>query len=104
MKKPYKSGKIFSVIVLKYLALYLLFINVISIVLCLADKLKAKLDGWRIPEKTLFITSLIGGSVGMYITMQLIRHKTKHKRFMIGLPIIILVQCALLLWLLHITA
>lgn len=91
-------------IFLKYLALYLLFINVISIVLCLADKLKAKLDGWRIPEKTLFITSLIGGSVGMYITMQLIRHKTKHKRFMIGLPIIILVQCALLLWLLHITA
>ena len=91
-------------IFLKYLALYLLFINVISIVLCLADKLKAKLDGWRTPEKTLFITSLIGGSVGMYITMQLIRHKTKHKRFMIGLPIIILVQCALLLWLLHITA
>lgn len=91
-------------IFLKYLALYLFFINVISIVLCLADKLKAKLDGWRIPEKTLFITSLIGGSVGMYITMQLIRHKTKHKRFMIGLPIIILVQCALLLWLLHITA
>ena len=91
-------------IFLKYLALYLLFINVISIVLCLADKLKAKLDGWRIPEKTLFITSLIGGSVGMYITMQLIRHKTKHKRFVIGLPIIILVQCALLLWLLHITA
>lgn len=91
-------------IFLKYLALYLLFINVISIILCMTDKLKSKLDGWRIPEKTLFIASLIGGSVGMYATMCLIRHKTKHKRFMIGLPVIILVQCAILLWLLHITA
>lgn len=92
------------VITLKYLALYLLFINVVSVILCIADKLKAKLDDWRISEKTLFVASTIGGAVGMYITMCLIRHKTKHKRFMIGLPVIIIVQCALLLYLLHLAA
>lgn len=70
----------------------------------MVDKLKAKLDGWRVPEKTLFITSFLGGALGMYITMQLIRHKTQHKRFMIGLPVIILLQCVIVLWLLHIAA
>ncbi len=89
---------------LEYLALYLLFINVVAAIICITDKLKAKIDGWRVPEKTLFIVSVIGGALGMYITMQLIRHKTKHKRFMIGLPVIILVQCALLIWLLHTAA
>lgn len=89
---------------MKYLLLYFLFINIVSVILCVADKLKAKTGGWRISEKTLFVASLIGGGVGMYATMKLIRHKTQHKRFMIGLPIIILIQCALLLWILHTTA
>lgn len=79
-----------------------MFINIVAAMICITDKVKAYLDGWRISEKTLLITSLIGGSVGMYITMQLIRHKTQHKKFMIGLPVIILIQCVLLLWLLHI--
>ncbi len=83
------------------MALYLIFINVVAVIICIIDKLKAKIDGWRVSEKTLFIVSAIGGALGMYITMQLIRHKTKHKRFMIGLPVIILVQCALLIYLLH---
>ncbi len=89
---------------MKYLALYFLFINTVSVILCVADKLKAKVGGWRIPEKTLFVASFIGGGVGMYVAMKLIRHKTQHKRFMIGLPVIILIQCALLLWILHTTA
>lgn len=84
-------------IVLKYFALYLGFINVIAIIICLADKLKAKTGGWRISEKTLFAVSLIGGSVGMYITMLVIRHKTKHKRFMVGIPIIIFIQTVVLI-------
>ncbi|MBQ5843177.1 MAG: DUF1294 domain-containing protein, partial [Clostridia bacterium] len=50
----------------------------------------------RIPEKTLFLTALFGGSLAMYITMLVIRHKTKHKRFMIGLPVIALAQAVLL--------
>ena len=86
---------------LEYLALYLIFINVVAVIICIIEKLKAKIDGWRVSEKTLFIVSAIGGALGMYITMQLIRHKTKHKRFMIGLPVIILVQCAFLIYLLH---
>ena len=91
-------------IVLKYFALYLGFINIIAIIICLTDKLKAKSGGWRISEKTLFTVSLIGGSIGMYVTMQIIRHKTKHKRFMIGLPIIIILQAALILWLCYLTS
>ncbi len=89
---------------MKYFALYLLFINIVSVLVCLADKIKAKVGGWRIPEKTLFIVSLMGGSVGMFAAMCLIRHKTKHKRFMIGLPLIIFAQSVLLIWLFHVTA
>lgn len=72
--------------------LYFLLINIVSIILTVGDKLKAKRGSFRIPEKVLFMFSFLGGSVGMYITMRAIRHKTKHKKFMIGLPIIILVQ------------
>ncbi len=86
---------------LLYLVLYLATINVIAAILCLIDKIKAANNSWRIPEKTLFLISATGGAVGMYITMKLIRHKTKHKRFMIGLPIIILLQCAALFWILY---
>ena len=86
---------------MEYLVLYLLFINVIATTVCITDKFKARRGGWRISEKTLFVTSLLGGVVGMYITMKLIRHKTKHKRFMIGLPIIILLQSALAIYILH---
>lgn len=89
---------------LLYIVLYLAFINVVAVLLCIIDKVKAKLNGWRISEKTLWVTSFIGGALGMYITMKLVRHKTQHKRFMIGLPIVILLQCALLVYILHLTA
>ena len=62
-----------------------------------SDKSRAKRHKRRIPERTLFITAILGGSAAMYITMLTIRHKTKHKRFMIGLPLIILAQTALLI-------
>jgi len=87
--------------ILLYFALYLVFINVIAAIVCVTDKVKARFDGWRISEKTLFITGVLGGALGLYVTMKLIRHKTQHKRFMIGLPIIILLQCVLLIYLLH---
>ena len=57
-----------------------------------ADKLKAKKGSFRISEKALFLLALSGGIVAEYFTMRLIRHKTLHKRFMIGLPVIILLQ------------
>ncbi len=89
---------------MQYVAVYLLFINVISAMLCVIDKIKAKLDTWRISEKTLLVASLVGGALGMYVTMQLIRHKTQHKRFMVGLPLIIFVQAAILVCLLYLFA
>lgn len=76
----------------KILLMYLLCISLIAIVYTIADKIKAKKGKWRVSEATLFLLSLLGGSVAMYITMQLIRHKTKHLRFMIGIPLIILLQ------------
>ena len=58
------------------------------------DKWKAKRGAWRIPEKTLMLLSFIGGGAAMYITMLLIRHKTKHVKFMVGIPLIIIAQIA----------
>ncbi len=72
--------------------IYFLSINLISVLVCIWDKQKAKKGGWRVPEKTLFVLCLLGGSVGMYLCMKTIRHKTKHKRFMIGIPLIIIFQ------------
>ena len=89
---------------LEIIIYWLLVINLSSAVICIFDKFQAKRGGLRVPEKYLLGFSAFGGALGMYITMQFIRHKTKHKRFMIGMPIIILVQCIILLWLLHITA
>jgi len=81
-----------------YLLYYLIFVNIFAIFLCIVDKVNAKNNFWRISEKMLFIISLIGGSFGMYLTMRFIRHKTLHKRFMIGLPIIILLQIIALIY------
>ena len=76
--------------------LYLAFINIIAIFMCCLDKHQARVDGWRISEKMLFTVSLLGGALGMYAAMRAVRHKTLHKRFMIGLPIIITLQVLLL--------
>lgn len=85
-----------------YFQIYLCAINIIAIIVCAADKIKAQLNKWRISEKTLLAISVIGGALGMYITMLIIRHKTKHKTFMIGLPFLILVHVvAILLYLQH---
>ena len=83
-----------------YFQIYLCVVNIIAIIVCAADKIKAQLNKWRISEKTLLVISVIGGALGMYITMLIIRHKTKHKTFMIGLPFLILVHVvAILLYL-----
>ena len=56
------------------------------------DKAKAKAGAWRIPEKTLFLASLIGGSIGTWAGMYLFRHKTKHWYFVIGMPLILVLH------------
>jgi uncharacterized membrane protein YsdA (DUF1294 family) len=67
-------------------------------VVCIYDKKISKRNNvrLRIPEKSLFIWSAVGGSVAMYVTMRLIRHKTKHVSFMVGIPVIMILQAALI--------
>lgn len=71
---------------------YLALISVVAVIVTVADKVKAKAGAWRVKESTLLLLSAIGGSVAMFITMQVIRHKTKHAKFMVGIPLIIAVQ------------
>lgn len=80
--------------------LYLLIINAIGFLLMLVDKFKAKKNLWRIPEATLMLTAVLGGSVGCLIGMYTVRHKTKHPKFTLGIPLILAVQLAALIWLL----
>lgn len=83
--------------ILKILIGYLIAISVISVVVCIYDKIAAKHNPkHRTREKTLLLLSALGGSVAMLLTMLLIRHKTKHLKFMLGIPAIILVQGAIL--------
>ena len=79
---------------------YLGVISVIAVIVTIADKVKAKRGAWRVPENMLLLLSALGGSVAMLVTMLLIRHKTKHLKFMLGIPIIIVLQIPLLWWLL----
>ena len=74
--------------------IYLLAVSVIAMIVTMVDKARAIKKKSRIRERTLFIWSILGGSVAMYLTMLGIRHKTKHKRFMIGIPFIIILQAA----------
>ena len=74
--------------------IYLLAVSVIAMIVTMVDKARAIKKKSRIRERTLFIWSILGGSVAMYLTMLGIRHKTKHKRFMIGIPLIIILQAA----------
>ena len=85
---------------LKALLIYLLIINLIGFLIMLIDKQRAIHKEWRIPEKTLLGVSSLGGSIGMLIGMSSFRHKTKHKKFTIGVPFILLMQiCIVILYL-----
>ena len=82
---------------LTILLCYLLAISIISVVVCIYDKIAAKHNPkHRTRESTLLLLSALGGSVAMYVTMQLIRHKTKHFKFMVGIPVIIIAQIAII--------
>ena len=83
----------------KLILLYLLIINALSFLLMLADKRKAQNNLWRIPEKTLFTAALFGGSIGSLLGMYLLRHKTRHLSFVLGMPAILLAQLALVWYL-----
>lgn len=77
---------------MKYFLIYLLIINFIGFFAMFLDKQKARKGKWRIPEKTLFLLALIGGSLGTTLGMHTFRHKTKHWYFKFGMPLIFIVQ------------
>ena len=86
----------FSTLVIAYFCL----ISIVAVVITVIDKAAAKRGAWRVPEATLMLVGLFGGALAMYITMQMIRHKTKHKKFMIGLPLEIALHAAIVFFVL----
>ena len=85
---------------LEYIVIvYLLIINLLGFFSMCIDKYKAKHNKWRIPEKTLFLFAILGGSIGSIAGMYTFRHKTKHTYFVIGMPAILIIQLALLVYL-----
>ncbi|MBQ7381122.1 MAG: DUF1294 domain-containing protein [Clostridia bacterium] len=84
---------------MEHLPLYIfLSVSLVSVILTVYDKIAAKrLPRHRVPESTLLMLSILGGSLPMYITMQIVHHKTQHKKFMIGIPIILAVQIILMI-------
>ena len=83
-----------------FIGIYLAIINALTLLVMLIDKIKARKNRWRIPERTLLGLCAIGGSVGGLLGMKLFRHKTLHPKFSIGIPVMLAVQIvlALLLW------
>jgi len=77
---------------MKYFFLYLLLINAVAFLLMRIDKQKARKNRWRIPESTLIMTAVLGGSIGALAGMYLFRHKTKHLKFTLGVPAILVIQ------------
>ena len=78
-----------------WLAAYVLVVNLVGFASMGIDKFKAKNHAWRIPEATLFFIAIIGGSIGSIAGMRVFHHKTKHKQFVIGMPLILIVQLIL---------
>ena len=78
---------------------YLLVINAVAFFVYGIDKLKARKGWWRIPESTLLLLALVGGSVGAWLGMKAWHHKTMHRKFQYGLPVIFLLQLALAVYL-----
>lgn len=77
---------------------YLLAINLIGILIMLIDKRKAVKGSWRIPEKTLLIVALLGGSIGTMAGMYWFRHKTKKLKFTLGFPTILITEIILIIY------
>ncbi len=80
-----------------YLIIYLAVISLAAVIMTISDKHRARKHRWRISEFTLLLVSALGGSVAMLLTMLLIHHKTRHLKFMLGIPLIIVAQVALAL-------
>lgn len=80
----------------KFLLLYLIIMNLLGFLVMYVDKQKAIHHAYRIPEKTLFMVSILGGSLGTWAGMYRFRHKTRHWYFVIGMPLIVFIHAGLL--------
>ena len=78
---------------------YLLIINAVAFIVYGIDKLKARKGRWRISEATLLLLAIVGGSIGSWLGMKVWHHKTMHRKFQYGLPIILLLQLAIAVYL-----
>ena len=87
--------------VIAILSIYFIIINLIGFLSMYLDKYKARKHLWRIPEATLFIIAIIGGSIGSILGMRVFHHKTRHWYFVYGMPAILIIQIALVLLLLY---
>ena len=81
------------------LGIYLLILNILGFAFMGIDKRRAIRSAFRIPEATLFAIAILGGSIGSILGMHLFRHKTKHWYFLFGMPIILILQIALVVFL-----
>ena len=81
-----------------YILYYLIAINVIVFFIFGIDKLKAKKGKWRIPESTLLLLAIIGGSIGAWLGIKVCHHKTLHKKFKYGIPLIVIAQIAIVIY------
>jgi len=75
---------------MKYFYFYIISINIVTFIMFVIDKQKAKRNQWRIPESQLLFFSLLGGSIGGLIAMKIVKHKTKKPKFTIGMPLLLL--------------
>ena len=82
----------------RFVLIYILIINIVGFACMGSDKHKAKKNLWRIPEKTLFLLALAGGSAGTTLGMHLFHHKTRHWYFLYGMPAILVLQTAAFLY------
>lgn len=82
----------------------LLTLNLLTFIIYGIDKFKAKKAKWRIPESTLLLLAVIGGSIGAWLGLQVWRHKTQHKKFYIGIPMILTLQVIATIYILTLVA
>ncbi|MBQ3331441.1 MAG: DUF1294 domain-containing protein [Ruminococcus sp.] len=86
---------------MKFLYLYLIIINLLAVIVTVRDKIAAVRGHWRVKEKLLLLIAALGGSPAMLLTMLLIRHKTRKAKFMVGIPLIMILQLVIVFLVLH---
>lgn len=83
---------------MKVILIYLFIMNAAGFLVMTADKLFANANAWRVPERTLLGVAAMGGSIGIWLAMYIVRHKTKHMTFVIGVPLILALQIGFVLY------